>query len=365
VVDFAALVDDADAEVERLAGVLGLEWPAMPEVGDPRGFVLQPAPARLSELEPELQRLLPQTIGLAEAAHDLVAAPVSRRPTATPDFDAATRSVHTAGFARLLDRFDSSLLLTTGDTGKLVCVRYDGARVNTHFEDVPGARAVAADGAEFAVLSGDELVRYRREDAVAGDGAGFAPAERLPAAGAAAIAFAGGELWRAVEDRLERLDGEPLQLRPAADGNDAMRITGIAVADGTPAYVSVARAEASGAIIECATGTLLAEGLEAPLSPRVHEDRLWVVEGEASRLVALDLESGERVASVELPGTAGGLVIAGSVGFVALSEPASGLSVVDLVRAELGSYLRFEGAVPEVSDVAVLPYRYPEIRGRY
>jgi hypothetical protein len=347
VVDFAALVDDPAGPLERLAEVLGLEWDDAPGVGSPFDHLVRPTPGMLRELEPDLQRLLPGTIGLAEAAHDLLAAPVSRRPTATPDFEAATRSIHTAGFARLLDRREVSLLLTTGSTGKLVCVRHDGARVNTHFEDVADSRAVAASASEFAVVSGDELLRFGDE----GSGR-FVLDEREPAHGAAALAYAGSELYSGAD---------PGRLGLERDG---WQITGIAVDNGAPAYVATAPELGEGKggrIVECAGGRVVAEGLGMPTGMILYEDRLWVVEHEPSRLVALDPDTGERTATIELPAPPGGIAVSGSAAFVALSEPASGVAVVDLARAQLGPYLRFEAEVPEIVDVAVLPSRYPEI----
>jgi hypothetical protein len=347
VVDFAALVDDSAGELERLAEVMGLGWEEAPDVGSPFDHLLRPTRAMLRELEPDLQRLLPGTIGLAEAAHDLLAAPVSRRPTATPDFEAATRSVHTAGFARLLDRREVSLLLTTGATGKLVCVRHDGARVNTHFEDVADCHAVAASTSELAVVSGDELLRFGDEG-----GGRFVLGEREPAHGTAALAYAGSELYSGAD---------PGRLGLEEDG---WQITGIAVDNGAPAFVAAAPELGEGKggrIIECGGGRVVAEGLGMPTGVILYEDRLWVVEHEPSRLVALDPDTGERTATVGLPAPAGGIAVSGSAAFVALSEPASGVAVVDLARAELGPYLRFEAEVAEILDVAVLPHRYPEI----
>ncbi len=378
VVDYAALLGDPGGELERLAGVLGLAWRAEAAGDSPVTHVLRPSPPRLTELEDDLQRLLPQTIGLAEVAHDLLAAPVSRRPTATPDFEAETRSVHSAGFAALLDRLDSSLLLSTGATGKLVCVRHDGARVNTHFHDLAQAGSLAAAANEFAVASGNAVHRYRERDAC------FVPQARVPVT-ASALAFAAGDLWIASGDSLELLaDGRSERWRLPFGGGSRWRITGLAVDGGRPAYVCAEPASADrrageptgGCVVECATGEVIAEGLAAPRGLQLHDGRLLVLERDLDRVSVVEPDSGERLTVAELPGSPRGLAVLGSTAFVALSRvrsadsvpsaaPFSGVSVVDLGRGVVGGYLRFEGEIAEVSDVVALPFRYPEIAAGY
>lgn len=388
VADFAALLTDPAPELERLAAVLDLQWSQSAALTDAATYVLRASNSQA--VEDELQRLLPQTIGLAETAHDLLAQPVSRRPTATPDFEAPTRSVHNAAFARALDRRDSSLLLTTGATGKLVCVRHDGARVNTHFTDLPAARALAVADREFAVVGGDEVQLYRDDPDACDPGpdgmkfdACFVAAGAEPGLAATAVSYAADVLWVAEGVEMAPAGGGARSWRlPFADSEDGpqWRISGIAAGADGPRYVCAEETEGvhRGCVVDCATNEVLADGLLGPRAPRLGEDCLWLVEREASRLISIDLETRELKRVADLPGWPRGLVLAGSAAFVALArirlgaadssagepaDPYSGVALIDLESGAEAGYLRF-AAIPAISDVALLGHRYPEVARR-
>jgi hypothetical protein len=389
VVDFAALLADPAPELERLTAVLELEWAELPSLRTPAAYILPPAGSQA--VEDELQRLLPQTIGLAETAHDLLARPVSRRPTATPDFEAPTRSVHNAALARFLDRHGSSLLLATGSAGKLVCVRHDGARINTHFSDLPAPGALAVGSGEFAVATADEIQLYRDDPEGCGPApegsprdACFVPTATQPIADAAAIAFAGGSIWAAVDSEIAPAagDGAPPWRLPFGDdaGETGWRVTGFTVGPAGPQYACAEPAgdPGSGCVIDCATGEIIAEGLSGPRAPRLGDERLWLVERDVACLASIDLRTRESERVADLPGWPQGLAIVGSAALVALSrnrpaeatsagepaEPYGGVALIDLASGDEAGYLRF-ATLPEVLDVAVLRHRYPEVGRRY
>jgi len=348
VTDFAALAGDPVGELKRLGALLGLTAPAPPQVGAPESFVIAASP----EIEASLGALPAATVGVAEAAHDLLAAPVSRRPTSTPDRESQARSAYSPELATVLAELTSSLLLSTGELNRLVCITSDGARLTTHFVASAGPRALAGDGGELAVAGPDAVDRYRD---TAADGC-FEPYERAPVA-ATALAFAGGTLWAAHDDAIEPLGGaapaEPIALeRP---------VSGIAPGPEGPAYAT----QDDGAIIDCATRTEVGR-LAVPRAPRLRDGTLWVLERDAGRLVAIELDTGNRRAEIDLPGVAEGLAIVGSIAFVGLSRGTagefSGVIAVDLGRETAGPFLRFEGAIPGVCDLAVLPRRGAAVR---
>src|ERR1700677_4204814 len=76
------------------------------------------------------------------------------------------RSKHTASFPALLEQLGISVLVTTYQAGKLVLVRADGDRVNTHFRDLSRPMGLAADRTRLAVGTAQEIRQYRNLAAV-------------------------------------------------------------------------------------------------------------------------------------------------------------------------------------------------------
>ena len=408
VVDYPALEGDPLPELERLCGFLDLAWdPELVDLGDPRTHLAIPAPEAQARREERLQAALPRTIGIAERARDLLAAPVSRRPTATPDAEASVRSLHTGGLGRLLDRMGAALLLSTYATGKLICARRDGPRVNTHFRDLPRPTGLTVTRDGIAVATRSEIWRYRhapeaisRLDADRGYDACLIPHTRhlTGEIGTHELAQAGAELWLVASrySCLATLDERhsfvprwrPSFVTELAD-EDRCHLTGVAVAGERPAYATaLGRSNephgwrqgvaAGGCLIDVESGEVVAAGLSLPNSPRLHRDRLWLLESGEGALCTLDLATGEKEVIARLPGFTRGLGIADSLAFVGLSrlredaaplplaqrfeEHFSGVWVVDLESGETRGYLRFEAEVSEVYDLAVLSgYRFPEI----
>ena len=298
VVDYAALEADPGAELERLAAFLGIERPeAWPQtltelVEVPRG---KAALIRSEGLQP----LLPRTTGLAERAHELIADPVSRRPTPTPDAQSPLRSVYTGSFARILEQLRASLLVTSPPAGKLIAIRRDGPRVNTHFRQLQSPSGLALDAGRMAVASPTEIHLYRDalESTDPGDGdhdALLVPAGRryTGAAGIGELAYAGGELWLASRrfSCLATLDDEHSfvpRWRPAfvsaVDGEDRCHTNGIAIVGDEAGYVTaLGRSDSpegwredldGGCVISVASGEVVADGLSLPHSPRWHDGR--------------------------------------------------------------------------------------------
>jgi len=178
----------------------------------------------------------------------------------------------------------------------------------------------------------------------------------------------------------------PFISRLAAE--DRCHLNGLALEDGAPAYVTlVGRSDVAdgwrehrrsgGCILDVRTSEPVCEGLSMPHSPRVHAGRLWLLEAGSGHLGFVDRASGrfERVAF--LPGYARGLCIVGDHAVVGLSklrrsrtfadlelgeqlsqrgaEPRCGLMVIDLRSGDAVHWLRLDGIVEELYDVAALP----------
>src|SRR3954466_6570885 len=77
------------------------------------------------------------------------------------------RSVHTSNFSAILQELGVSVLVTTYQAGKLVMLRPDGDRLNTHFRGFGRPMGLAADGDRLAVGTSLEIWEYHNAPAVA------------------------------------------------------------------------------------------------------------------------------------------------------------------------------------------------------
>jgi len=116
-----------------------------------------------------------------------------------------------------------------------------------------------------------------------------------------------------------------------------------------------------------------------PHSPRWHDGRLWVLESGKGEVGVVDLAAGRVETVARLPGFTRGLAFAGPYAFVGLSqvresvfagiplgerlkERVCGVWMIDLRSGAAAGFLRFEDAVQEIFEVALLPgLRFPEL----
>lgn len=169
---------------------------------------------------------------------------------------------------------------------------------------------------------------------------------------------------------------------------DRCHLNGLAMKDGKPGYVTAVsqsdvadgwrdRRQNGGCVIEVVSSTVVATGLSMPHSPRWHNDQLWVANSGAGYLGTINLETGDFEPVTFCPGYMRGLSFVGDFAVVGLSqprhnktfsglplddelaerdaEPRSGLQVIDLRTGDVVHWLRIEGVVEELYDVAILP----------
>ncbi len=322
------------------------------------------------------------------------------------------RSVHTTSLPDLLDRLGVSVLVSTYQAGKLIAVRSEGGRVNTHFRnfDTPMGLAIYRD--RLAIGTRTQIVQYQNQPDVAKK---LPPAARaydacfLPRSahttgniGGHELAYIGGDLW-AVNTRFSCLctlapDASfvPRWRPPFISGlspEDRCHLNAMGVRDGAIRYVTAlgqtddpggwrANKASGGVLLELPSGREVACGLSMPHSPRWHADRLWVLESGAGSLSVVDEVTSRLHHIALLPGFTRGLDFVGPFAFVGLSQVresavfsgipitdrlpvedrACGLWVVDIRTAQTVAFLRFEAGVQEVFAVQVLRnIRYPEI----
>jgi len=169
---------------------------------------------------------------------------------------------------------------------------------------------------------------------------------------------------------------------------DRCHLNGLAMRDGAPAYVSAVAASDvadgwrdhrsdGGIVMDVASGEIIAAGLSMPHSPRWHDGRLWLLNAGTGELGTVDIESGAFEPIAFCPGFLRGMAFAGKYAVVGLSQPREagtfgglpleaklaeagavprcGLLVIDTETGDTLHWLRIEGIVEELYDVAVLP----------
>jgi uncharacterized protein (TIGR03032 family) len=165
-------------------------------------------------------------------------------------------------------------------------------------------------------------------------------------------------------------------------------LNGFAVENGTARFATAVsrsdvadgwrdRRQDGGVVIDPHSDEVVAEGLSMPHSPRLHEGRLWVLNSGAGELGYVDLQSRRFESVAFCPGYARGLAFAGNHAVVGLSlprenrtfsglsldralrardtAPRCGLAIIDLSSGDMTAWVRIEGIVRELYDVAVLP----------
>ena len=177
---------------------------------------------------------------------------------------------------------------------------------------------------------------------------------------------------------------------------DRCHLNGLALEDGRPRYVTaISRSDAAdgwrdrradgGIVIDVENNEIVVEGLSMPHSPRLRDGRLWLLNSGAGELGFVDFQSGRFEAVAFCPGYARGLAFVGRHAILGLSmprenrtfsglpldaalqarntDPRCGLAIVDLDNGDMVAWVRIEGVVRELYDVAVLPNVRPSLIG--
>lgn len=190
----------------------------------------------------------------------------------------------------------------------------------------------------------------------------------------------------------ERYSFRPLWRPPFVSklaGEDRCHLNGLAIEGGRPRFVTcVAESDVAdgwrdhrrdgGVVIDVESNEVVARGLSMPHSPRLHQGRLWLHNSGSGELGAVDVANGRFEPLVFCPGYLRGLAFTGEYAVAGLSkprhedktfsgleldarlaakkaQPRCGVQIIDLQTGAVASWLRIEGYVTELYDVAVLP----------
>lgn len=168
---------------------------------------------------------------------------------------------------------------------------------------------------------------------------------------------------------------------------DRCHLNGLAMQDGAPAFVTAVsrsdmingwrdRRHEGGVLIDVRDDRVVTDQLSMPHSPRVTAGGVYLLDSGRGMLARIDPKSGERTDIAFCPGFLRGLAIHngyaiatvslprdGAFGGLALQdelkkrdgEPWCGVCVVDLRSGDLVEWVRLNGAIKELFDVAVIP----------
>jgi uncharacterized protein (TIGR03032 family) len=169
---------------------------------------------------------------------------------------------------------------------------------------------------------------------------------------------------------------------------DRCHLNGLALRDGHAAYVTaVSKSDVAdgwrdqrgdgGCVVDVRSNQVVVCGLSMPHSPRFYRGRLWVLDSGSGYFGHVDFQEGRFVPLTFCPGYLRGLSLVGDYAVVGLSrprhdatfgglrlqeeldrrqaQPQCGLQMIDLTSGHVVHWLRFEGEVTELYDVAVLP----------
>jgi uncharacterized protein (TIGR03032 family) len=311
----------------------------------------------------------------------------------------------------MLRQLGFSLLVTTYQACKLVIVRDEGERLNTHFRVFQAPMGLALDSNRLAIGTATQVWEYVDVPSVAVrlDPPGRHDACYLPRSThftgniqVHEMAYgAAGDLW-AVNTRfsclctLDRSASFTPRWRPPfiseLEPSDRCHLNGLAMLNGKPKLVTALgetneaggwrEKKANGGIVmDVATGEIVCRGLSMPHSPRWHCGRLWVCESGSGTLGTVDLKTGRYEVVASVPGFTRGLDFVGDLAFVGLSQVREsavfsgipiterlspeqrtcGVVAIDLRSGEVQELLKFESGVQEIFAVSVLPRVYPDL----
>ncbi len=314
-------------------------------------------------------------------------------------------SVHTPSFPGILDALQASVIVSTYQAGKLILLRNENGTLNTHFRNFQQPMGVALHDGRLAVGTLHEIWEFHNTPAVA---------QRLPSEPCRTDAcylprscdVTGDiqihemdydrdlELWfvntrfSCLATRSREYNFVPRWKPGFISGytpEDRCHLNGLAMADGRPKYVTALgetdtpagwreNKASGGVVMDVESGEIISRGLSMPHSPRVHQDRLWVLNSGDGGFGSVDLKTGRYEPVLELPGFTRGLSFLGRFAFIGLSqvresavfsgiriaqmeetERWAGVAIVDIEKGDLAGFLKFQQDVHEVFAVCVLP----------
>lgn len=316
-------------------------------------------------------------------------------------------SACSANFPALLAGLKLSLVVTSFQAHKLFFIRSDGQQLDINFKNFPRPMGLAVSAEQITLGSLHQVWRFRRCDEALTAQQTTADAcyvaEACHTTGLINIhdiAYGQQGLWvvNSAFSCLATLEpGYNFTPRWKPDfistlvPEDRCHLNGMALHDGVPAYVTTFNQtdalrswrdgpKNQGTLIDVQTGERKLRNLVMPHSPRCYQGYVYFCESGYGLVRRYDPKTAEVIDVVKLQGFTRGIDFYGPLMFVGLSkarksgvaEPApiaaefdetlSGIWCINLVDHSVVGYVRFEGNIEQIYDVAVLAgIQYPEL----
>ena len=177
----------------------------------------------------------------------------------------------------------------------------------------------------------------------------------------------------------------PFISRLAAE--DRCHLNGLAMHDGAPAYVTAVsrsdmingwrdRRHEGGVLVDVRDDRIVTDQLSMPHSPRIGADGVYLLDSGRGMLARVDPKTGARTDIAFCPGFLRGLALHNGYAIATVSlprdgafsglalqdelkkrdgEPWCGVCIVDLRSGDLVEWIRLNGAIKELFDVAAIP----------
>lgn len=308
------------------------------------------------------------------------------------------------GLADLFERLDVSLAFTSYQSGHLFMAGRDlEGRVAIDQQQFERAMGVHWDGRRLHLATGTQIIRFENMLLPGETGDDRNDVVLVPRvswttndvdAHEIAVDAKGRPLFVATKFNCIATIDPAFSFSPVwmpdfikgSDKGDRCHLNGLAVVDGALACASVVGTSDSidgwrdhrvdgGVIIECGSGRHLVTGLSMPHSPRISDGDLWFLEAGSGTLARVPLATGTRRDVAFLPGFARGLQLLSSHAVVTVSKPRDarfdglrldqelaqrgeqawcGILIVNLQTGAIDGWIRLEGSVQELFDVAAL-----------
>jgi len=325
------------------------------------------------------------------------------------------RFEHSAGFPDVLAQLGVSLLVSTYQAGKVLVLGADspaqgGSKLSISFHNFEQPMGMAVSPRSLAIgtrravwfFSPANDLAPRIEPAGRYDGAFLARSATFTGSIACHdLSWCGDELWvvnilfsclctlspdynfvprwrppfitaLAAEDRCH-LNGM------ASDGQQPRYVTVIGCTD-TPGGWRPGKAT-DGCILDVPSGNIIAQNLSMPHSPRLFDNKLWVLDSGKGNLSLVDTASGKVNPVASVPGYTRGLAFHGKYAFVGLSriretnvfgglpiaekrdDLVCGVGIIEWQTGKTIATFMLRSGVEEIFDVQVIPKRSLAISG--
>lgn len=319
-------------------------------------------------------------------------------PTTDEEAKIPVKFEYTPTFPQILQHLKASLLVTTYQAGKVLVLGVSEGKLAISFLGFEQPMGLAVSPSRIAIGSKRQMHFLVPAHETQGSGSPhdgcFVPRSSFYSGAIHGhdLAWGEGGLW-AVNTLFSCLStlhpnfSFVPQWRPPFISQlidqDRCHLNGMAMDSGRPRFVTVLgetdepagwrpNKASSGAILEVPSGQAVCRGLSMPHSPRVYQDRLFVLNSGLGHLSLVDSQTGRLTTIEKFPGYTRGLSFHGQFAFVGLSriretnifgglpigehadQLKCGVGVVDLVSGKTVATFQFHSGVEEIFAVEVL-----------